>query len=113
MMIEVSRPPEYARTTFSDNGIPPLPAMRAAAQQHDENSFLDMQPVLRFIEDDRPRRIDDRCRDLIAPMCRKTVHEERVLRGMRHQFAVHLVRSESLLPLCGFRFFPHARPHVR
>ena len=71
-----------------------------------------MQPVLGLIENNRPRRIDDRRRNFVATVRRKTVHEERVLRRMRHQFVVHLERHEGLLALRRFALMTHARPNV-
>src|ERR1041384_6002227 len=49
---EVSRPPEYASTTFLTSGI-----VERASQQLEDHGLLGVQPVLRLIEHDRARPV--------------------------------------------------------
>src|SRR5271165_4704874 len=99
MMMEVSRPPEYASTTFSRIGTPRREAVNTAFQQQNKNGFLNVQAVLRLVEDHGTRRIDDRFGDLVAAMRRQAVHEHRVPGGIGEQILVHLVGRENLASL--------------
>src|ERR1035437_9963992 len=94
MMMEVSRPPEYASTTFSRIGTPRRKAVNAAFQQQNHDGFLNVQAILCLIKHHRTRRIDHRRRHLISAMRRQAVHEERVLGGIRKQLRVHLEGKE-------------------
>src|SRR5260221_7985207 len=98
MMMEVSRPPEYARTTFSalldvnlDMGAPDGHTAHAAAQQLIEDGFLDVHAVFGLVEDDARLRIDNSIRHFLAAVRGQTVHEERVRRGFCHECFVDLV----------------------
>ena len=70
--------------------------MNAAFQQQNHDGFLNVQAIFRLIEHDRTRRIDHRRRDFISTMRRKTVHEHRMLRGIRKQLLVHLKGQKIL-----------------
>ena len=70
--------------------------MNTAFQQQNKNGFLNVQAILRLIEDDGTRRIDDLGRDLVAAMRRQTVHKHRMFGGVREQLLIHLKRREDL-----------------
>src|SRR5581483_3545599 len=112
MMIEVSRPPEYARTTFSSMSAPHGEAAHAAAQKKKQNGFLHVHPVLRLVEHDGPRRIDDSIGDFQPAVGGKTMHEHCVRRGQRHQLLVDLIRRETPGALFFLLLLSHARPRV-
>src|SRR5947208_3083896 len=50
-----------------------------------EDAFLGVQPVLRLVEDDRLRAVNDLRLDLLAAMGRHAMHEDGVGFGGRHQ----------------------------
>src|ERR1700757_4911630 len=102
MMMEVSSPPEKARTIFSGMRAPSREAAHAAAQQPYEYGFLNVQTVFRLIEDNGVQRVDDLIGHLLAAMRRQTVHESRMRLGQLHERGVHLVRRENR---GSFRFF--------
>src|ERR1035438_7748320 len=108
MMMEVSRPPEYASTTLSRIGTPRREAVNAAFQQQNHDGFLNVQAILCLVEDHRTRRIDHRRRYFITTMRRQAVHEQRMFRGIREQLRVHLEGQEYLAPLGSFVFLTHA-----
>src|SRR5690242_15079666 len=117
MMMEVSRPPEYASTTFSGMNSPwSLQAggktVNAAAEQHQQNGFLYVQAILGLIENDRAGRIDHRTAHLFSAMRRQTMHEQSVGRGMVEQLLIHLIWAEDILALRSFALLAHAGPHV-
>src|SRR2546425_12421338 len=62
-MTEVSRPPEYASTTFLTSGI-----VQRASQQLEDHGLLRVQPVLRLVEDDRARPVQHGVGDLLPAM---------------------------------------------
>src|SRR6516165_10832933 len=108
-MMEVSRPPEYARTTLLDIRTPlRLAALTAHQRQHDR--LLNMQTLLRLIENHGSRRVNDRRFDFFSAMRGQAMHEQRIRRCMRHKFLVHLERQEYSTALLGFVFLTHAGP---
>src|SRR5579862_3247423 len=112
MMMEVSSPPEYASTTFSRIGAPRRKAVSPALQQQNKNRFLDVQAVLRLIENNRTRRVNDGTRDFIAAMRRQAMHKQGMFGSKGKQFLVHLERREDFTAIGGFVLLPHAGPHV-
>src|SRR5581483_4035747 len=118
MMMEVSRPPEYASTTFSGMNSPwflepGVKTMDAAAEEHQQNGFLNMQAILGLIEDHGPRRVDYVISNFFAAMRRQTMHEQRVRCCRGEQLLVDLISTENLLALRGFALLSHAGPHIR
>src|ERR1043165_9507751 len=112
MMIEVSRPPEYARTTFSGMCAPVGEAADPASQEDEKDRFLYVQPVLGLVENYRPRRIDDGVSDFIAAMRRETVHEHGMFGCAREKPLVHLERPKDRLTTLTLVLLPHAGPNV-
>src|SRR5271165_2295423 len=111
-MMEVSRPPEYARTTFSRMCTPRREAVNTAFQQQNKNGFLNMQAVLRLVEHNRTWRIDHRRRHLISAMRRQAMHKDRMLGGSRKQLLIHLERHKDSAALGRLFFLAHARPDI-
>src|SRR5689334_20418528 len=117
MMMEVSRPPEYASTTFSGMNSPwflepGVKTMDAAAEEHQQNGFLHMQAILGLIEDHGPRRVDYVISNFFAAMRRQAMHKQRMRRGSSEQLIVDLISAEYLLALCGFALLSHAGPDI-
>src|ERR1700733_6100915 len=112
MMMEVSKPPEYASTTFSDMSAPYGQTVLSTVQQQRQNGFLHVQTVLRLVEDDRALRVDHPVGDLLAAMRRQAVHDNRLRRRLSQQFIVDLVGRENPRPLTGFLFLAHAGPGI-
>src|SRR6476660_3465499 len=69
-------------------------------EQKFHESFLCMQPVLSLVPDDALWSVDDVGRDFLAPVCRQTVHEERIGACCTHHFGVDLPVFECPLALC-------------
>src|ERR1700686_4640129 len=90
----------------------PLEYPQASAQQPKQDGLLNMQAIFRLLENDRPRRIDDRRGDFIATMRRQESHEDRVVSGVLEQALVDLIRSEHLSALGCLVLLTHAGPHV-
>src|SRR5215470_11583728 len=67
---EVSRPPEYASTTFFRSGI-----VERASQQLEDHGLLGVQPVLGLVEHDRARAVQHAVGDLLAAMGRQAMHD--------------------------------------
>src|SRR6266478_3875227 len=99
MMMDVSKPPEYARTTFSGMGAPNLQTAHLTAEQQHENRFLRVQTILCLLENNRLLGVDDRIGDLLAAMGRETVHKNSVRCSARHQLFIHLIRLKDFAPL--------------
>src|SRR5581483_2886348 len=123
MMMEVSRPPEYASTIFSGMSISPSPGRglrffagdetaNAVAEQHEQNGFLRVQTVFRLVENDRNRGFQHGPGHFIAAMRRQAMHEQRAGLGARHEAVVHLEGSEYLAARFAFLFLAHTGPHV-
>ncbi len=72
-----------------------------------------VQPVLRLVEHDRPRRVEHVGGHLFAAMGRQAVHEQRMGRGSGHQGGVDLVLGKNLFPPGRFLLAAHRRPDVR
>src|SRR5579871_2489544 len=94
MMMEVSRPPEYARTTFSGMSAPYG------------------QTVFRLLEDDRLFAIHYLVGHFLPAMRRQAVHEHRMGCGFGHNAAIYLVWLKDFCPLCRLVLLPHAGPGV-
>src|SRR3989338_696133 len=92
-MTEVSRPPEYARTTRFG-----LDVIGRASEEMQDHGLLGVEPVLRLIEHDALRAVEDAVGDLLAPMGRQAVHHERRGLGEAEQRLVDLVAAEHLEP---------------
>src|SRR5215510_2907913 len=112
MMMEVSRPPEYASTTFSRMVAPCRRGAHAAAQKQQQDRLLDMHPVFRLVEDDRPWRINNPGGHFLAAMGGQAVHKNPTRRRTGEQLLVDLVGRKNPCPPSRFVFLPHAGPHV-
>src|SRR3989338_3752467 len=117
MMMEVSSPPEYARTIFSATRAPPLSRPEASgampvSHEQQQDGFLHVQAVFGLLEDERGGRVHHRVGHLLAPMGRQAVEEDGVRRRLRHQFRVHLVGREDFFPRGRLGLLPHAGPDV-
>src|SRR6185503_4583965 len=106
-MTDVSRPPEYASTTFFTSGI-----VERASQQIEDHRLLRVQAVLRLIQDDRARPVQHAVRDLLAAVRRQAVHDQRRGLGEAEQPIAQLVAAEGLAALLALGLLPHAHPHV-
>src|SRR6516165_10458787 len=73
--------------SHSGSGRSP-PDGQPLSQAPGKNALLGMQPVLRFIPDNRLRAVDDPGGDLLAAFCRQPMHEDRVRLGLRPQLLV-------------------------
>src|SRR3977135_4618849 len=91
---------------------PSREAAHAAAQEPYEYSFLNVQTILRLIEDDRVQRVDDLIGHLLAAMRRQTVHESRMRLGELHERGVHLIGSENRGTFRLFLFVSHSSPGI-
>src|SRR3984957_20865958 len=117
MMIEVSSPPESARTIFSDlSGIgvsaPCRKADRGAAQQPNQYSFLNVQAVFGLIKDHRVNRIHYLIGNFLSAMRRQAVHESCVWLSQLHERGIYLVWSKNSCTFLGFVFLSHTRPGI-
>ena len=74
-MTEVSRPPEYANTTFL-TGASPWDMGSAILQKPNKNGLLHMQPIFSLIEDHGVRAIQDSGRDFLPTMGRQAMHDD-------------------------------------
>src|SRR5580765_71979 len=101
-MTEVSRPPEYASTTFLTGSLMSLPLAAGrstrAPCEPDHDRLLHVQPVLGLVEDDRGRPVEYVGGDLVSAMGGQAMHDHRVGIGQRHGRGVHLVAEERLAP---------------
>src|SRR2546428_1559759 len=104
---EVSRPPEYASTTFFTSGI-----VEGASQQLEDHGLLRVQPVLRLVEHDRAGAVQHAVGDLLAAMGRQAVHDQGRGLGEAQQPIAQLVARERLAALLALGLLPHAHPHV-
>src|SRR5271165_3282290 len=93
MMMEVSRPPEYASTIFLGNAFS-LELRPKLIEQRQQNRFLHVQAIFGLFENDGARRIHDGFADFRAAVSRKTVHEDRVGRGMGEERVIDLIAGE-------------------
>src|SRR5215469_1879233 len=107
MMIEVSSPPEYARTTFLGNGF------SLAEQQGVQKSLLHVESIFRLIVNDGTRRIDHALSHFQAPVGGQAVQEHGIGRGLSEELLIDLIPREGDLTLSRFAFLTHAGPHVR
>src|SRR6185437_4412388 len=110
MMMEVSRPPEYATTTFFANFLSLDCALRA--EQTVQNCFLHVQAVFRLIVNDRTRRIHYRIGHFKPSMCRQTMQEYRVRRGQRKERLIHLISHNRGLTRGRFALLTPAGPDI-
>src|SRR5262245_3141894 len=106
-MTEVSRPPEYARTTRLTSGI-----VGGASEQVEDHRLLGVQTVFRLIEHDRLGAIEHLVGDLLAAVRGQTVHDDGARLGEADDRVVELVTAERLLPLHLLCLLAHRRPHV-
>src|SRR5277367_5440223 len=100
-MMEVSRPPEYAKTTFFGNGF-------SLGKQRVQDRLLDVQAIFRLIVDDRARRIDDARGDLEAAVGGQAMQEDSIRRGLREERFIDLICREDFFASGGFGFLAHA-----
>src|ERR1039458_2478197 len=104
-MMEVSSPPEYAKTTFLANGF-------SLGEQGVQNRFLDVQAIFRLIINNGSWRVDDTFADFQAAVCRQAVQEYGIGCGLCEERLIHLKSSEGSLARSGFIFLSHAGPDV-
>src|ERR1700691_3487188 len=104
-MMEVSSPPEYAKTTLLGNGF-------SLGKQRVQDRLLNMQAIFCLIVDDRARRIDDAFADLETPVGGQAVQEDGIWRSLREERFVDLISGEGLFASGGLGFLAHARPDV-
>src|SRR5258708_34824057 len=100
MIMEVSSPPEEARTIFSGAlgmGMctPGGEAAHAATQQPYEYSFLNVQTVFRLIKDHGVQRVDDLVGNLLAALRGQAGHEPRMRLGELRGRRVHVAGAEN------------------
>src|SRR5215471_3680502 len=113
MMIEVSSPPEYAKTTFLGLGavvftIPLSCWVRAPARAETEtvrsiglakqgvqDRLLHVHAVFRLVQHHRLRSVQHLRCNLMAAMRGQAMHERRAAFEQRHQLAIHLVGLED------------------
>src|ERR1700683_1562569 len=114
MMIEVSRPPEYARTTFFaiDNSSMSAGCSRRAqgpacrmlvvdrqglgsAGEQEHQCFLRVHAIFGLVEDYGLRPVEHSVGNFGVAMRWQAVHKDRVCRSPRHQRLVDLVRLED------------------
>src|SRR5215472_14914969 len=107
MMMEVSSPPEYARTTFLGNGF------SLSEQQRVQKGVLHVQAVLRLVINDGARRIDYVLGDFQAAVRRQAVKKDTIRRCLSEKLLIHLISGECNFPLDSFAFLAHAGPNIR
>src|SRR6516162_557703 len=112
MMIDVSSPPEYARTTFLGMCTPDRETAGAAPQQQHENGLLHMQAAFGLIEDHRPWRVHDRIGHFLPTMRGQAVHEHSARTCFSHQLIIDLVRLKNRDACLGLTLLPHTGPGV-
>src|SRR4029453_4143601 len=105
-MTDVSRPPEYARTTRLGSGV-----IEGASQEPEHDGLLGVEPVSRLLQHDALLAVEHRVGDLLAAMGRQAMHHERRRLGEADQRLADLVAAESLEPLLVLRLLPPPRPH--
>ena len=76
-------------------------------------ALLHVQSVLRLVEDDRLRTVDDLGGDLLAAMRGQAVHDDGVGPRQAENVGVDLIGAEVALALRLLALLAHARPHVR
>src|SRR6516162_7611810 len=88
-----------------------LPYHYGSAETPGEDSLLRVQPVLRFVPDDRLGTIDDPGRHLFTALCRQAMHEDGIGFGMRHQMLVDPIRRQEVVTV-DTRLNAHRNPRV-
>ena len=71
-----------------------------------------MHAVFSLVPDHRIFPVEQFRADFLAAMGRQAMHEQRVSRGMGHQFAIDLKAGEYAVAIRAFLFLAHARPDV-
>src|ERR1700728_168329 len=104
-MMEVSSPPEYAKTTFLGNGF-------SLGKQRVQDRLLNMQAIFCLIVNDRARRIDDALADLQTAVSGQAMQEDGVWSRLREQRLIDLISGEGFFASGGFGFLAHAGPDV-
>src|SRR5579862_7690499 len=112
MMMEVSRPPEYASTTFSAIYTPRIRAAHLAAKQQQQDGLLHVQAAFGLVKDHGAVTIHNGVRDLHPAVRGQAVHEDGVRRCASHERFVDLVGRENPVPLLLFVLVTHAGPGI-
>src|SRR5258706_15172244 len=89
-MTEVSRPPEYASTTFLTDLVTLL-----STQQGQDDGLLRVQAILRLVEDQATRPVEHRVGDLLASVRGQEVHHDRLTTGAVEQPGGDLIALEG------------------
>src|SRR5690554_354153 len=120
MMIEVSRPPEYASATFftfifvSSNAcdFPKLLSIYkdAALKERRKNCLLGVESVFCLIEDPALMAFDDLVCNLFASMGREAVQEDCLGVCKFHQLFVYLVTCKGFSSFFHLFFLTHGGP---
>src|SRR5436309_6357940 len=107
MMIDVSKPPEYASTAFFTC------CFMMILQKRNQYCLFRRQPVGSLPKDEGIVRFDDGIGDLQTAMRRQTMHKQTRLAGFRHEPFVDLIRPEHADSLLQFVLLTHAGPNIR
>src|SRR5437870_4854933 len=107
---EVSRPPEYARTTRLGVGASGI--VESGSQQVEDDRLLRVEAILRLVEHDAGLAIEHTVRDLFAAVRGQAVHHQRPRVGEAEQRLVDLIAAERLQALLALSLLPHAGPDV-
>src|SRR5258705_1781531 len=102
-MTEVSRPPEYASTTFLTDLVTLL-----STQQGQDDGLLRVQAILGLVEDQAARPVEHRVGDLLASVRGQAVHHDRLTAGEVEQPVVDLVALEGLQAPLAVALLAHA-----
>src|SRR5277367_405627 len=103
--MEVSRPPEYANTTFFGNGF-------SLGEQRVQDRLLNVQAIFCLVVNDRARRVYNAGADLKTAVGGQAVQEDRIGRGLREERFIDLISGEGFFASGGFGFLAHARPNI-
>src|SRR4029450_11771118 len=102
-MTDVSRPPEYARTTRLGSGV-----IERASQELQHDGLLRVQAILGLLQEGAALAVEHGVGDLLAAMGRQAVHHERGRLGEAEERIIDLVAAEGLEPLLALGLLPHA-----
>src|SRR3954466_1716221 len=85
MMMEVSNPPEYAKTTFFTMSASSSSGLVLLAHEQRHQSLLDVEPVLGLVKDGFLEPVHGFLGDLLPPVGGQAVQHEGVFFGGLHQ----------------------------
>src|SRR5579859_5787094 len=81
-------------------------------QQPFQDRLLRVEPIACLLKGVASRAVQYVVGDFLAAVGRQAVQYDGVLRGLRQQSRVQLIRSERLQPVVTLRFLAHARPDI-